>query len=339
MMRRAALPLMALLALAGCGGWQSALETRGPQSEDIRDLFILFLVVCGLVWGLVALALAHGLWRRRQAVAGPASPLETNPATDRRAERIITVAIAASAVILVVLTGLSYLTGKGLAAMQGREDALTIKLTGHQWWWEIRYEDPQPHRVLTTANEIHIPVGRPIRILLASTDVIHSFWVPNLHGKRDLIPGQENEIWLRADRPGVFRGQCAEFCGAQHGHMGLLVLARPPEEFEAWREAQLAPAAPPQDPERQRGLEIFQTGPCMMCHAIRGTSAAGRVAPELTHLASRRTLAAGTLPMTRGALAAWIADPQSVKPGNHMPLMQFPAQDFQALVSYLEGLR
>lgn len=339
-MRRAAVfLLLAAPALAGCGGWQSALRTRGPQAEDIRDLLVLFFVVCGIVWGLVALALLIGLFRRRPAAAATAPPLATDPVADRRAERIVTAAVLITTLVLIVLTALSYATGKGLAAMQGRQDALTIKLTGQQWWWEVRYEDPQPSRLLTTANEIHIPTGRPIRIQLVSTDVIHSFWVPNLHGKRDLIPGRENEIWLRADRPGVYRGQCAEFCGFQHAHMGLLVIAQPPEEFEAWRNAQLAPAAPPTDPVRQRGLEVFRNGPCVMCHTIRGTIASGKVAPELTHLASRRTLAAGALPMTRGALAAWIADPQSVKPGNHMPLPQLSPPDLQALIGYLEGLQ
>lgn len=338
-MRRLLALLLVAPALAGCGGWQSALETRGPQAEDIRDLLILFFVVCAVVWLLVALALLIGLFRRRPAAAVTAPPLATDPTVDRRAERVVTGLILVTAVVLIVLTALSYATGKGLAAMQGRQDALTIKLTGQQWWWEVRYEDPQPSRLLTTANEIHIPVGRPIRIRLASTDVIHSFWVLNLHGKRDLIPGRDNEIWLRADQPGVYRGQCAEFCGDQHANMSLLVIAESPEEFDAWRNAQLAPAAPPSDPERQRGLEVFQNGPCVMCHTIRGTIASGKVAPELTHLASRQTLAAGTLPMTRGALAAWIADPQSVKPGNHMPLPQLSPQDLQALVAYLEGLQ
>jgi cytochrome c oxidase subunit 2 len=331
-----AVAILPALLLGGCGGWQSALEAGGRQAEDIRDLFGVFLVVCAGVWILVALALAAGLLRRRPA---PAGPLELQEATERRTERIITGLILATAVILVALTVLSFLTGRSLAALQGREDALSIKLTGHQWWWEVQYQDPNPSQVLTTANEIHIPIGRPVRIVLTSSDVIHSFWVPNLHGKRDLITGRDNEIWLQADRPGTFRGQCAEYCGMQHAHMGLLVVAHEPEAFEAWRRSQLLPAAPPEDAERRRGQLVFETRACVMCHTIRGTAANGKVAPELTHLASRQFIAAGTLPMTRGALGAWITDPQSVKPGNHMPLVSLDPPDFQALVSYLMGLR
>ena len=328
--------VLAVLLLAGCDGWQSALETGGSQAEDIRDLFNIFLAVCAAVWILVALSLAFGLLRRRPA---PAGPLELEEGTERRTERIITVLILATAVILVALTALSFLTGRSLAALQGREDALSIKLIGHQFWWEVQYQDPEPARVLTTANEIHIPVGRPVRLVLTSTDVIHSFWVPSLHGKRDLITGRDNELWLRADRAGTFRGQCAEYCGMQHAHMGLLVVAHPPENFEAWRAAQLQPALPPEDEERRRGQLVFETRACVMCHTIRGTAANGKVAPELTHLASRQFIAAGTLPMTRGALGAWIADPQSVKPGNHMPLVSLDPPEFQALLSFLMGLQ
>jgi cytochrome c oxidase subunit 2 len=162
--------------------------------------------------------------------------------------------------------------------------------------------------------------------------------VPGLFGKRDLITGRATEIRFRAGAPGEYRGQCAEFCGLQHAHMALLILAEPPERFEAWREAQLRPASPPQDEQRRRGLQVLQTGPCVMCHTVRGTQAGGKVAPELTHLASRKTLAAGTLPLTRGTLAAWITDPQSIKPGANMPVIKLPTEDFQALVAYLEGL-
>jgi cytochrome c oxidase subunit II len=282
------------------------------------------------------LALAVAIWRRRGPA--PASPLALDPRAEKRTERIVTALTALTAIILVVLTGASYLTGRGLAAMGGQE-ALTIRVTGHQWWWEVTYQDPSPSRVLTTANEIVIPAGKPVRIELQSSDVIHSLWVPGLFGKRDLITGRTTEINFQADAPGTWRGQCAEFCGFQHAHMALLVEARPPAEFEAWREAQLRPAAPPEDDTRRRGLEVLQTGPCVMCHRVRGTLAGGGVAPDLTHLASRRTIAAGTLPLTRGALAAWITDPQAIKPGANMPVIKLPTADVQALLSYLEGLQ
>jgi cytochrome c oxidase subunit 2 len=336
-MRTRAASLLGAMALAGCSGWQSALEVHGPQAAGIRDLFTIFTLVCAAVWLLVALSLGYALARRRSATV--ADPLALPEATERRAERAITGLVLLTAAILVALTVLSFATGRGLAALQGREDALSIRLTGHQWWWEVQYQDPSPSQVLTTANEIHIPVGRPVRLVLTSGDVIHSFWVPNLHGKRDLITGRDNEIWLQADRPGSYRGQCAEYCGAQHARMALLVVAHEPAAFQAWRDAQLQPATPPEEEEARQGQRVFETRACAMCHAIRGTAANGRVAPDLTHIASRETIAAGTLPMTRGALGAWIADPQAVKPGNNMPLVPLEPAEFQALLGYLMGLR
>jgi cytochrome c oxidase subunit 2 len=211
-------------------------------------------------------------------------------------------------------------------------------VTGYQWWWEIQYEDDDPSRNFTTANEIHIPAGAPVRIKLASSDVIHSFWVPNLFGKQDLIPGQENEIRFVAERPGTYRGQCAEYCGFQHAHMSFFVVAESKDVFEAWRDKQIKSAEPPADPERQHGQQVFLSSPCALCHAIRGTEAGGRVGPDLTHLMSRRSIAAGTLPTSRGTVAAWIVDPQSIKPGNNMPLVTVSPDDLHALVSYLEGL-
>jgi cytochrome c oxidase subunit 2 len=215
---------------------------------------------------------------------------------------------------------------------------VTIKLTGYRWWWKIEYSDPSPHKHVITANEIHIPVGRPVLINTHSQDVIHSFWIPELHGKNDLIPGHPSAIWLQADRPGIFEGQCAEFCGLQHAHMRLLVVAEPEQKFQEWLDGQRQPARPPGDPVAQRGMQVFVTGPCALCHSVRGTDAAGQVAPDLTHLGSRATLAAGTLPNSPGHLGGWIVDPQSVKPGNAMPSMSLSPEDLQALLAYLGGL-
>jgi cytochrome c oxidase subunit 2 len=203
----------------------------------------------------------------------------------------------------------------------------------------VQYLDPVASQRVTTANEIHIPVGRPVVLTLKSHDVIHSLWVPNLAGKKDLIPGHETTLALRADRPGRYRGQCAEFCGYQHGKMGLLVIAEPPETFAAWLEAQRRTPPPPTDPLPQRGQQVFLAGTCAMCHAIQGTSAFGRVAPDLTHIASRPTLAAATLPNRPGYRAGWIVDSQSLKPGNHMPPNPLNPPDLQALLAYLESLK
>jgi cytochrome c oxidase subunit II len=325
--------LAPLLLLSGCEGAQSALDTHGPQAAQTLSLFRVFLIVAAVVWVLVVLALAVAILRRRGAVR---PPLALDVRVERRTERIVTALTVLTAVIVSGLSIASYVTGRSLAAEP--PEVLTIRVTGHQWWWEATYQDPQPHRVLTTANELHIPAGQPVRLELQSSDVIHSLWVPGLFGKRDLITGRTTEIRFRADAPGEYRGQCAEFCGFQHAHMALLIIAEPPERFAAWREAQLQPAAPPADDQRRHGLQVLQSGPCVMCHKVRGTLAGGGVAPDLTHLASRRTIAAGTLPLTRGALAAWITDPQSIKPGANMPQIKLPTTDFQALIAYLEGL-
>jgi cytochrome c oxidase subunit II len=178
-----------------------------------------------------------------------------------------------------------------------------------------------------------------VLLRLTSHDVIHSFWVPNLQGKRDLIPGHETSLWLQADHPGVFRGQCAEFCGHQHAHMAFLVIAEPPDQFAAWLEQQRRPAVPPTDAASKRGQEVFLSGACVLCHAIQGTAALADVAPDLTHVAGRRTIAAGTLPNSRGHLAGWIVDPQQIKPGNKMPPNNLGGQDLQALLAYLGSLR
>jgi cytochrome c oxidase subunit 2 len=189
-----------------------------------------------------------------------------------------------------------------------------------------------------TANEIHIPVGAPVRVRLRAADVIHSFWVPSLAGKLDLIPGKTNETWLQAERAGVYRGQCAEYCGLQHARMALLIIAQPPSEFDAWLHAQRRPAATPTDPVAAWGMELFARN-CAGCHAVQGAPFYGRTGPDLTHLASRRTLASGMLDNVRGALAGWIANPQVLKPGTRMPHLALAAEDLHALVRYLEGLR
>jgi cytochrome c oxidase subunit 2 len=194
-------------------------------------------------------------------------------------------------------------------------------------------------RRFTTANEIHVPVGRPVSLELRAQDVIHSFWVPNLAGKKDLLPGYVQSAWFRADRAGTYRGQCAEFCGAQHAKMGLVVIADPPARYEAWASQSRKPASPPVDAVQRQGEVVFLSGSCAMCHTIAGTRAGSRTGPDLTHVGSRLTLAAGTLPNTPENLARWITDPQRVKPGTRMPATQLPPRDLAALVMYLEALK
>ncbi|HEX8696310.1 MAG TPA: cytochrome c oxidase subunit II [Longimicrobium sp.] len=321
----------AAVLLAACGGRQNVLNPAGIQAERIENLFWPMLVVASAVWLIVMAALLYAVFHRRRDEIQPEEK-------ERRMRRGVTTAVGATVAILVVFLLLDFFTGRAVATPQNR-NILTITVTGHQWWWEATYVDPDESRHLTIANEIHIPVGRPVRLMLQSDDVIHSFWVPNLHGKKDLIPGYTTLTWLRADRPGVYRGQCAEFCGHQHAKMGLEVVAEPEAEFARWFEHQLTNARPPADSVTRRGLEVFLGNACVMCHTIRGTPAGGSVAPDLTHLASRRTIAAAVLPNNRGHLGGWITDPQRIKPGTRMPANPIDPKDLHALLSYLETLR
>ena len=323
-----------ILSLGACTGWQSPLDPQGPEARHLADLFWTFTTFLAVVWVLTMLALVLALRPRRPA---DADPLGTNPGTEKRMTAVVTTAVALTGISVLVLTGFSYASQKQLFSTKA--DGLTIRVIGHQWWWEVRYEDPEPQKAFTTANKIHVPVGEPVKIKLNSSDVIHSFWVPTLMGKQDNITGRENEIQFTAEREGVYRGQCAEFCGWQHAHMGLLVVARPKAEFGGWRAHQRAAAQAPTDPERQRGMEIFLTKPCVMCHQVRGTTTGGRVAPDLTHVGSRAYLAAGTLQLTRGNLAAWIVDPHGIKPGVNMPTIKLHPDDLNAVAAYLEGLK
>jgi cytochrome c oxidase subunit 2 len=334
-MRKAAPALLLIcLPLGGCQGWQSALDAHGPAARTLADMFWIFLAVLGTVWVLTMGALLLSLRKRR---AAGADPLATDPGTERHMTITVSVAVGLTLLTVLALTGLSY--GGQKALYSHKDGALTLLVTGRQWWWQVTYEDSQASRVFTTANEIHIPVGEPVLIKLESADVIHSFWIPNLTGKMDAITGRQNQIQIQADRPGVYRGQCAEFCGFQHAHMGMLVIAETREDFERWRDHQISSAIAPNDPERQRGMEVFLSKPCVMCHQIRGTDAGGKVAPDLTHVGSRRYIGAGTLETTRGNLAAWIVDPHGVKPGVNMPTIQLEPDELQPLATYLEGLK
>jgi cytochrome c oxidase subunit II len=312
---------------------QSMLGAAGPHAAGVESLWWLFFWITAGVYVLVMIALLVAVLRRRR----PVDPRD--PAASRRAGVVITGATGVTLVLLFVLLISSVRTGR--YSIQGLADPshLNIKLTGNQWWWNVEYESTIASQRVRTANEIHIPTGRPVLLKLRSSDVIHSFWVPNLAGKKDLIPGHETELWIQADRPGVYRGQCAEFCGPQHAHMALAVVAEPADKYAAWLDAQRRPAAEPQDQIAKRGRDVFLSGPCVMCHSIRGTGAGGRTAPDLTHLGSRLTLAAGTVPNTPGHLAGWITDAQGIKPGNRMPTIGIGGEDLQALLKYLQTLK
>jgi cytochrome c oxidase subunit 2 len=313
---------------------QSVLSPAGIQASSIHSLWSVMLWTCAAVFIAVLAALVVALVRgtRNQSRPDPSLPSET------ALSRSVGVAVGLTVTILVTLLVASVWTGRRVASLHAAS-AVTIEITGHQWWWEIQYEDAVPSRRVVTANELHVPANRPVVLKVTSRDVIHSFWVPNLQGKRDLIPGYTTAIWVHAARPGRFRGQCAEFCGLQHAHMALELVAESDRDFDGWLDAMRQPGRAPPDPDAQRGRDIFMQARCAGCHAIRGTDAAGQIAPDLTHIATRSTLGAGTLPNTPENLAAWIRDPQRVKPGNQMPPNPLTDADLQSLVAYLETLR
>jgi len=336
------------LFFSGCrGGIQSAIDPAGPQAGRISKLWWLMFYVCSVVFVLVIIAALIAVVRSRskQSKAARVEKITDKPklslskAEEQRMTRTVQGAVAVTVVILFVFLIASFSIGRSLSSDMENKGLVTIEVTGHQWWWEVRYMDTNPSKIFTTANEIHIPVGQPVTLKLHSTDVIHSFWVPNLNGKKDLIPGKDATIWLQADQAGVYRGQCAEYCGLQHAHMALFVFAEPVDKFNAWMDAQRAESVAPSNESEQRGQQVFLTSPCIMCHTIQGTQANATTGPNLTHVASRSTIAAGTLPFTRGHLSGWIVDSQSIKPGNHMPPIALNSEDVQALLDYLQSLK
>ena len=341
-MRRAVVTAILASILTGCAGrQQSALDPVGPQAGKIHTLWWFFFWLLGAIYAAVMVILLFTLMRRRSGAEQETIETAHKPSEERdsRLRRIVTGATITSIVILFVLIVASVGTGKAITELSYKKNPLTIEVTGNQWWWQIRYVNDDPTLTVVTANEIHIPVGRPVQIRGLSNDVIHSFWVPNLHGKRDLIPSRTTDEWIEADHPGLYRGQCAEFCGIQHAHMYLWVVAEPQDKFKAWMDAQLQPAVEPSDPERQHGQQVFMNHACIFCHQIRGTTAAGQNAPDLTHFGSRRGIAANTVPNTKGNLAGWILDPQSMKPGNHMASIAVDSTELQPLIEYLESLK
>jgi cytochrome c oxidase subunit 2 len=316
-------------------GLHHVLDAAGPQAAHIGWLWWLTVAICAAVFVAVLVALALAL---RRAPRADATSVAHVPGDEPRTRRNVTLAVGISIAGLVVLLLASVTTDRALAQLS-LVDAVNIEVVGHQFWWDVHYDDADPSRTFSTANEIHIPVGRPVIVTLKSDDVIHSLWVPSLHGKKDLIPGRTATLTLRADRPGTYRGQCAEFCGMQHAMMAFLVIADPPEQFAAWADRQRAAAADPATDEQKRGRDLFLSGSCMLCHAIGGTTAGARKAPDLTHLATRSTIAAGTLPNDGETLREWIEDPQRLKPGVNMPSHHVSDADLDALVAYLGALK
>ena len=317
---------------------QNALEPHGVQALAIHDLWRLTLLVCTLVFAAVFAAFLYAIWRAPHSKVQTAPDVAVLDQPEPKLRRPVVIGVAVSAVLLVVLIVADFVTERRLAHLP-LKDAVRIEVTGHLWWWGVRYLDDEPSRMFSTANEIHVPAGKPVILKLNSADVIHSFWAPSLHGKKDLIPGRTALLHFRTDKPGVYRGQCAEFCGFEHALMAFTVVADPPEQYEAWAARQRQPAPAPVTDLQKQGLAVFMRSTCAMCHAIAGTEAGARLGPDLTHLASRSMIASGTLPNTRQYLAAWILDPQRFKKGANMPPTPLSAQDLNALMAYLETLK
>jgi cytochrome c oxidase subunit 2 len=311
-----------------------ALAPAADQAQAITTVWHALFWPNVAIYVAVLATLGWALWRRRTA-----APVE--PADQARHERRWAVALLGwtvfIAAVLTAYTATSFVQDRRLLAREA--DALRVRVTGKQWWWQVEYLDADPSRQVATANELHLPVGRMARIELVSNDVIHSLWIPALNGKQDLIPGRRTELAVTPRAPGTYRGECAEFCGLQHAHMVLPVTVESPTAFAAWLEARRAPAAPPASPAARHGKQVFESGSCALCHAVAGTIAASRTGPDLTHVASRPTLAAGALPNDRAHLAAWLADPQAHKPGTRMPDPELSPAELADVVAYLEALR
>jgi cytochrome c oxidase subunit II len=324
------LPLLAVLVLAGCGGDQNTLHPASKQEHAISTLWWVMLVGASIGFGLVAFLLLLG-WLRRNRVSLPFGLGE-------RAGTGIVVVLGV--VVPVLLLSLLFVWSdiyviKHTEAPKASSTSLTVEVTGHQWFWEIRY----PGSGAVTANELHIPVNTRVNVVGTTADVVHSFWVPELNRKIDLIPGRRNRMLLDADRTGVFRGQCAEFCGLQHAHMALLVFVQTRSAFRAWLANMAKPAPAASTADARHGEQVFTTEACSGCHQIRGTSAKGQIGPDLTHLASRTTLAGASIPNTPSVLGDWIRDPQHFKPGNKMPSLELSGSELRALVAYLTRLK
>ena len=342
---------LGLIGVAACNGTTSYLDAQGASGHPVAVLGVWLTAISVVVVAIVCVAILAGIWRHRGEHNAPDA--EGELARDERGDgvrgtaarreirsglRWIYVGLGATIVVLLVTFAGTMVTLD--AASRPREvPSLTLDVTGHQWWWEVRYSDlHDPSLGFVTANEVHLPIGVPVRVRLHSADVIHSFWLPQIAGKMDVIPGQVNEMWLQADRAGTSRGSCAEYCGLGHAVMALPATAEAPAAFARWAAARRAEAAPATTPALQAGAMVFARS-CGACHAVAGTNALGRYGPDLTHLASRPTIGAGALANTPENLARWIHNAPALKEGSRMPALALDDADLRTVVSYLTTLR
>ena len=331
---RQLLPIVLALPLSSSAATpMSYLRTFGPAGDPATVLGHVLGWVSLLVMLIITVLLLAAIYRRRDR---PTSMRELTVSRDEGGLPWIYIGVGVSTVVLIACAVWTMFTVAAVA-MPAHAADLTLQVTAAQWWWNVRYKNEDASQVFDAPNEIHIPVGRPVRIELSSADVIHSFWIPQLAGKMDVIPGQTNVTWLQADKPGTYRGQCGEYCGVQHAHMAMFVVADAPGDYAAWADRQRAAASAGVADSLRRGQQTFVSN-CGACHAVRGTGAGGILGPDLTHLRSRQTIAAGLLPNTPGNLSAWIANAQALKPGTRMPTMSLSGPDLSAVVAYLDTL-
>ena len=325
--------LLMVSAASPAAAWPgSPFDPRSPQASAIANLGVLIFVLSGIVFLVVEGFLFYAICRYRSR---PGGPLARQFSGHRSLEIAWTLApIALLAIVYFFMLPTLSVIHPPVSAAPGAEP-LKVTVIGNQWWWEYRY----PELGIVTANELHVPVGVPVELELHSDDVIHSYWVPVLNGKLDLVPGRSNTLAFRATEPGVYGGQCAEFCGIQHAWMPIPIFVDTPDQFEAWVRQQQLPARPPTDPLARRGQEIFLSKTCVNCHTIQGTPADGDVGPNLTHFGSRATIGTGVLSNTPENLALWIEAVQTVKPGARMTNFDLSEPDLAALVAYLESLQ
>jgi cytochrome c oxidase subunit 2 len=327
----------ALALVSGCTTAvdQSALHPAGPAAAEIAWLWWFMLGTFSAVFLLVLVLLFVAISRGPERAANIVAEASDSSAPEGASTGFIVAGgIVLPVAVLLPLFVLSLRTSASLRQPDEKK-SLTVRVVGHMWWWEVRY----PEHDIVTANEIHIPVGEPVRLELASADVIHTFWVPRLNGKRDMIPGMETAFWIRADEAGIYRGQCSEYCGTQHANMSYRVIALERTEFDAWLAERRRPRGELQNAAERRGYEVFMTAGCPQCHAVRSTAAKGNAGPDLTHLGSRRMIGGEMRVNHRAELAGWIADAQAIKPGIKMPRTYLAADDLMALVTYLESLK
>jgi cytochrome c oxidase subunit 2 len=327
----------AMLAAAACSGVQPIFAPGGPQARSIADLgwfvLIIFSAVSVIMWALI-----FWIASRRRGTLAEHAPYDAP--SDKRWIVIGGFLIPAAILCLIFVATLKTMRMFPMGDHEIHAGPPAITITGHQWWWQIEYQIGGVNQHVVDANELHIPAGEPVDIALRTRDVIHSFWIPRLHGKVDLVPGFDNRIRIQADQPGLYRGECGEYCGPQHAHMILLVDVQAPADFDAWLAQARQPAAAPADAFATRGQQVFMSSACVLCHTIRGTNAQGLVGPDLTHFGRRRGVASNSYPNSTAYLESWVTHAQTMKPNAQMPdITAFTGDDLRALVAYLEGLK